>query len=179
VRAVTPAPAAGPPPTAQSDRESRAWTVLAGVPDPEIPVLSVVDLGVIRHLRPGPAGNLEVGLAPTYSGCPATVVIRSSVVAALAAAGLGPVTVVEVLSPPWSSDWLSDTGRQKLEHYGIAPPAEAVGSPRELWRPAPTVCCPRCESRETTELSHFGSTPCKALYRCNACLEPFEYFKCI
>jgi ring-1,2-phenylacetyl-CoA epoxidase subunit PaaD len=159
--------------------ESRAWRVLGEVQDPEIPVLSVVDLGVIRHVHAGAAGALEVGLAPTYSGCPATAVIRESVAAALRAAGFGPVTVVEVLSPPWSSDWLSDDGRQKLERYGIAPPAEAVTSPRDLWREAPTVRCPRCASPETAELSRFGSTPCKALYRCSACLEPFEYFKCI
>jgi len=139
----------------------------------------VVDLGVIRHVRAGEAGELAVGLAPTYSGCPATAVIRTNVIEALRAAGFDPVTVVEVLSPPWTSDWLSAEGRRKLEHYGITPPAEAVGSPRELWRPAPSVRCPRCASQHTSELSHFGSTPCKALYRCNDCLEPFEYFKCI
>jgi ring-1,2-phenylacetyl-CoA epoxidase subunit PaaD len=162
-----------------ADLESRAWDVLAGVQDPEIPVLSVVDLGVIRHVRTDATGTLEIGLAPTYSGCPATAVIRASIVAALRASGFESVTVVEVLSPPWSSDWLSAAGRQKLEGYGIAPPAEAVASPRDLWRPAPTVRCPRCASQQTTELSRFGSTACKALYRCNTCLEPFEYFKCI
>jgi ring-1,2-phenylacetyl-CoA epoxidase subunit PaaD len=159
--------------------EARAWQVLAEVQDPEIPVISVVDLGVIRHVRADAGGALEVGLAPTYSGCPATAVIQQSVVAALQAAGFEHVTVVEVLAPPWTSDWLSAEGRRKLEHYGIAPPAEAVASPRELWRAAPVVACPRCASRDTTETSRFGSTPCKALHRCNICLEPFEYFKCI
>lgn len=177
--AVVPVTAAGLARTPRPELEAHAWRVLGEVQDPEIPVLSVVDLGVIRHVRAEEAGALEVGLAPTYSGCPATAVIRASVVAALRAAGFEPVTVVEVLSPPWTSDWLSAEGRRKLEHYGIAPPAEAVGSPRELWHPAPTVRCPRCASQHTIELSRFGSTPCKALYRCNACLEPFEYFKCI
>jgi ring-1,2-phenylacetyl-CoA epoxidase subunit PaaD len=159
--------------------EARAWRLLAAVADPEIPVISVVDLGIVRSVRTVPARGLEVGLSPTYSGCPATAVIRASVVAALEAGGFSPVSVVDVLSPPWSSDWISAEGRRKLENYGIAPPAEAVGSPRALWRPAPPIACPRCGSRSTTETSAFGSTPCKALHRCEACLEPFEYFKCI
>lgn len=165
--------------TEQGALESRAWGALAEVEDPEIPVLSVVDLGVIRHVRATEAGGIEVGLAPTYSGCPATEVIRASVSAALASAGLAPVEVVEVLSPPWTSDWISAAGRDKLERYGIAPPAEAVTSPRRIGRPAAAVRCPRCGSSRTTETSHFGSTPCKALHRCEDCLEPFEAFKCI
>ena len=160
-------------------REARAWQVLADVPDPEIPVISVVDLGVIRHVHATADGGLEVGLSPTYSGCPASAVIEQHVTAALGAAGCGAVRVVPVLAPPWSSDWLSAAGRRKLEQYGIAPPAEAVASPRELWRKPPNVRCPRCNSCDTRETSHFGSTPCKALYRCDSCLEPFEYFKCI
>lgn len=171
---VAPAPAGA----LAAEREAHAWRVLGEVQDPEIPVISVVDLGVIRHVRASDSG-LEVGLAPTYSGCPATAVIRSSVEAALEQAGFDPVNVVEVLSPPWTSDWLSDDGRRKLERYGIAPPVEAVATPRELWRPAPAIRCPRCHSRDTSEVSRFGSTPCKALHRCNACLEPFEYFKCL
>lgn len=159
--------------------ESRAWAALCEVTDPEIPVLSVVDLGLIRHVKWNATGAIEVGLAPTYSGCPATAVIRASVMAALRAAGFDQPSVVEVLSPPWTSDWLSAEGRQKLRSYGIAPPAETVTSPREIWRHTPNVHCPRCESQNTEELSRFGSTPCKALYRCKACLEPFEYFKCI
>ena len=159
--------------------EARAWMALATVEDPEIPVLSVVDLGVIRHVRAGTGGALEVGLAPTYSGCPATEVIRASVAAALAAAGLAPVAIVEVLSPPWTSDWISAAGRDKLERYGIAPPAESVSSPRQLGRGPIALRCPRCGSARTRELSRFGSTPCKALHRCDECLEPFEYFKCI
>ena len=173
------APAAVPTPLKPRERESEAWRVLGEVQDPEIPVLSVVDLGVIRRVHVAPSGALEVDLAPTYSGCPASLVIRSSVVSALRAAGFDPISVTEVLSPPWSSDWLSEAGRQKLKSYGIAPPAESVASPRALWRAEPSVACPRCDSHDTQVTSQFGSTPCKALYRCNACLEPFEYFKCI
>ncbi len=159
--------------------ELQAWAALRAVTDPEIPVLSVVDLGLIRHVNCDGAGRVEVGLAPTYSGCPATTIIRGSVIAALRAAGFAQPSVAEILAPPWTSDWLSPEGRQKLQRYGIAPPAHPVASPRALWLDAPTVGCPRCESTDTEELSRFGSTPCKALYRCKACLEPFEYFKCI
>jgi ring-1,2-phenylacetyl-CoA epoxidase subunit PaaD len=159
--------------------ESRAWTALRAVTDPEIPVLSVVDLGLIRHVTCDGTGHIEVGLAPTYSGCPATAIIRGSVIAALRAAGFTQASVAEILAPPWSSDWLSAEGRQKLQRYGVAPPAHPVASPRALWLDAPTVQCPRCESKDTEELSRFGSTPCKALHRCKTCLEPFEYFKCI
>ena len=164
---------------ALASAESTAWAALREVTDPEIPVLSVVDLGLIRHLKCTASGHIEVGLAPTYSGCPATAVIRGSVIAALHAAGFAQPRVVEILAPPWSSDWLSAEGRQKLQRYGIAPPAHPVASPRALWLDAPAVHCPRCDALDTEELSRFGSTPCKALYRCKTCLEPFEYFKCI
>ena len=149
------------------------------VTDPELPFLTVVDLGLIRHVALGDDGVLEVGLAPTYSGCPATAVIRGRVAAALRAAGFADARIVEVLSPAWSSDWLTDAARQKLARHGIAPPVGPVHSPRELSHASAPIRCPRCESAATTELSRFGSTPCKALYRCQACLEPFEYFKCI
>ncbi len=148
---------------------ARLRGILAQVADPEIPVLSVLDLGVIRHLSLGPDGKLEVGISPTYSGCPANAVIKADVLRALGAAGFDAVAV-DVLAPPWSSDWLSEEGRRKLEKYGIAPP----GAPSDA-RPA----CPRCGSACTSRTSEFGSTPCKALYRCDACLEPFDYFKCI
>lgn len=158
---------------------THAWTTLQEVTDPEIPVLSVVDLGLIRRLDIGADGVLEVDLAPTYSGCPAMAVIRGAIEAALRAAGLGSVRINEVLAPAWTSDWLSAEGRQKLLRYGIAPPVKAVDTPRGIWRAATIVHCPRCDSTATEELSHFGSTPCKALYRCQGCLEPFEHFKCI
>jgi ring-1,2-phenylacetyl-CoA epoxidase subunit PaaD len=158
---------------------TRAWAALQDVVDPEIPVLSVVDLGLIRRREVDGAGALEVDLAPTYSGCPAMAVIRGAVEAALRAAGLGTVRINEVLAPAWTSDWLSAEGRQKLLRYGIAPPVKAVDTPRGIWRAPTIVRCPRCDSASTEELSHFGSTPCKALYRCQGCLEPFEHFKCI
>ena len=169
-----PAVAAG----AMAAREQRVWELLAEVPDPEIPVLSIVDLGIVRHVRHFADGRLRVALTPTYSGCPATEVIRSAVRAALDAAGFSEALLEEALSPPWSSDWLTAEGRRKLAAFGIAPPEKEAASPRALW-PAPAVACPRCGSRATERISEFGSTPCKAHYRCRACAEPFDYFKCL
>ena len=145
---------------------ARLFGVLAQVPDPEIPVLSVLDLGVIRHLHLRPDGRVEVGITPTYSGCPATPAIKADVVRALTKAGFEAVAV-DVLSPPWTTDWISAEGRRKLEVFGIAPPGNSP------------VSCPRCGSKQTAKQSEFGSTPCKALYKCESCLEPFDYFKCI
>jgi len=164
---------------APGDPIARARHVLAGVPDPEIPVLSLVDLGIIRSVEVGADGTLTVGVSPTYSGCPATAVIRADIVAALDAEGLARVRVVDVLSPPWTSDWISEDGRRKLEAYGIAPPPAPVASVRALTIPEASPRCPRCGAADTELLSEFGSTPCKALHRCRACLEPFDRFKCI
>jgi ring-1,2-phenylacetyl-CoA epoxidase subunit PaaD len=147
----------------------QVWRVLRSVMDPEIPVLSVVDLGVVRYVRSDGAG-LHVGITPTYSGCPATEVIQRSIREALAREELEDVTVETVLSPPWTSEWLSEEGRRKLEAFGIAAPTA---------RSAANVACPRCGSREVQRVSEFGSTPCKAHYRCGDCLEPFDVFKCI
>lgn len=149
---------------------------LGEVADPEIPVLSITDLGIVRDVVVG--DGVRVALAPTYSGCPATEVIERSVVDALTARGLGPVTIERVLSPPWTTDWISAEGRDKLQCYGIAPPPRAAGK-RALLRGDAPVACPRCGSTVTSEVSEFGSTPCKASWRCDECLEPFEYFKCI
>jgi ring-1,2-phenylacetyl-CoA epoxidase subunit PaaD len=149
-------------------REQLVWALLAEVSDPEIPVLSIVDLGIVRHVRQDGDGRLHVGITPTYSGCPATEVIRIAVRAALDAAGLADAVLEEVLSPPWTSEWLTSEARAKLKAFGIAPPEEH----------APLVTCPRCGSRATERVSEFGSTPCKAHYRCSACQEPFDYFKC-
>jgi len=164
------------------DRERAVWAVLESVPDPEIPVLTIVDLGIVRHVRWLPRGDgqpeLHVGITPTYSGCPATEVIRQMVSAALEREGYNGAIIEEVLSPPWTSDWLTDEGRRKLEAYGIAPPDRVVSHPRHLFR-AHVVACPRCGSRATERVSEFGSTPCKAHYRCTSCLEPFDYFKCL
>jgi ring-1,2-phenylacetyl-CoA epoxidase subunit PaaD len=153
--------------------------VLAGVSDPEIPVLSLVDLGIVRSIEVETDGTLCVGLTPTYSGCPATAVIRADAAAALAGAGFARVRLIDVLSPPWTSDWISADGCRKLEAYGIAPPPAPVASLRALTAPNPAAACPRCGSADTELLSEFGSTPCKALHRCRACLEPFDRFKCI
>jgi ring-1,2-phenylacetyl-CoA epoxidase subunit PaaD len=147
------------------------------VADPEIPIISIVELGIVRDLRVTD-GGIDVDLSPTYTGCPATEVIEQHVQAALDAEGFGSVRVHRVLSPPWTTDWVSDSGRDKLEAYGIAPPAAGAGK-RSLLAPDRPAACPRCRSLETTRVSEFGSTPCKASYKCDACLEPFEYFKCI
>lgn len=157
------------PSTLSPELLARLHGILAQVADPEIPVLSVLDLGIVRHLLFRSDGRLEVGISPTYSGCPANAVIKADVLRALAGAGFDAVAT-DVLAPPWSSDWLSAEGRRKLEAFGIAPPAGRGNAP---------ATCPRCRSDRTTRISEFGSTPCKALYRCEACLEPFDYFKCI
>jgi ring-1,2-phenylacetyl-CoA epoxidase subunit PaaD len=151
---------------------------LGEVQDPEIPILSIIDLGIVRYVRGETRDALHVGLTPTYSGCPATLVIRGAVAAALARAGFAGASIETVLAPPWSSDWLTPAARVKLSSYGIAPPAEAVSNPRRLFGSAP-IGCPRCQSAATRLVSEFGSTPCKAHYLCTACLEPFDYFKCI
>jgi ring-1,2-phenylacetyl-CoA epoxidase subunit PaaD len=163
---------------ALGDRVSLAWDALATVDDPEIPTLSILDLGLIRGITPRADGILEVGLSPTYVGCPATDVIRRSVEDALTGAGVGGFVVTTVLSPAWTSDWITTEGRRKLELYGIVPPEHSASSMRDVLRNRP-VACPRCRSTDTDCISEFGSTPCKALHRCRACLEPFEYFKCI
>ena len=158
--------------------ERTVWRVLDSVLDPEIPVLSVIDLGIVRHVRTSDSGAIEVGVSPTYSGCPATEVIRRSIVHALRDAGFEDARTVDVLSPPWTSDWITPEGREKLRRFGIAPPATAVSSPRHLFG-QPRVACPRCGSEQTERVSEFGSTPCKAHYQCRSCAEPFDYFKCI
>jgi ring-1,2-phenylacetyl-CoA epoxidase subunit PaaD len=162
---------------ADADRRlSRAWDALASVEDPEIPAVNILDLGLIRSVTIRPDGTLDVGLSPTYVGCPATEVIRRSVETALSDAGVGPLAVTNVLSPAWTSDWITAEGRRKLEIYGIVPPQHSASMRDILRKP---VGCPRCRSIDTECVSEFGSTPCKALHRCRACLEPFEYFKCI
>ena len=158
---------------------ARASAVLDGVADPEIPVISVVELGIVRSLECEADGTLAVGVSPTYSGCPATAVIKADIRAALERAGFARVRIDDVLAPPWSSEWISEAGRRKLEEYGIAPPPRPVANARALRGAAAEPHCPRCGSADTELLSEFGSTPCKALHRCRACLEPFDCFKCI
>ncbi|QXT39597.1 1,2-phenylacetyl-CoA epoxidase subunit PaaD [Gymnodinialimonas ceratoperidinii] len=144
------------------------WAWLDEVPDPEIPVISLVDLGIVRDVA-WQDETLEVTLTPTYSGCPATAVIELSVDEALREKGIADLRLKRQIAPPWTTDWLSDKGRAKLEAYGIAPPNPA-GGPSQ---------CPRCQSTALERISQFGSTPCKAQWRCKDCLEPFDYFKCI
>ena len=161
------------------ERVALAWNALGGVEDPEIPAVSIVELGLVRFVDVRPGGRIEVGLSPTYVGCPATEVIRRAAKDALQEAGVGEAEVTHVLSPAWSSDWISTEGRRKLLAYGIVPPEHTVSNMRDILRADRPVACPRCHSVDTERLSEFGSTPCKALHRCRACLEPFEYFKCI
>ncbi len=152
-----------------------AW--LSAVPDPEIPVLTITDLGIVRGVELD-GDSVTVSLAPTYSGCPATEFIERAVVEALEGHGVASVSIDRQLSPAWTTDWISDAGRDKLRGYGIAPP-EKGGGKRALLRGNRAVACPRCGSVSTALVSEFGSTACKAAYRCEECLEPFEYFKCI
>jgi ring-1,2-phenylacetyl-CoA epoxidase subunit PaaD len=158
----------------------RAWELLKEVKDPEIPVLSVIDMGVIRDIRALNEGGYEVDITPTYSGCPAMKMIEILVIAELEANGIRPVKVNSVLSPAWTTDWITENGRQKLKEYGIAPPVERANQKRvdALFAEAPKVPCPHCGAEDTKQISQFGSTACKALYQCNDCKEPFDYFKC-
>ncbi|WP_193180281.1 1,2-phenylacetyl-CoA epoxidase subunit PaaD [Nisaea sediminum] len=163
---------------ANSAEEARLWTALEEVSDPEIPVLSVVDLGVIREVEvDGSAATVTI--TPTYSGCPAMSYIEMMVRDAVLKAGFAEVNVRTVLAPAWTTDWLSEAGREKLKGIGIAPPAEVSTSKQSLLGIDPVVACPRCGSEHTEIISQFGSTACKALYRCTDCAEPFDYFKCI
>jgi len=158
----------------------RARAALETVTDPEIPVLTVADLGILRDVKLADDGRIEVVITPTYSGCPAMTMIEHNIVAALESAGFRDPKVTTVLFPPWTTDWLSEDGRRKLEDYGIAPPVEATSSKRALlFGQEEEIRCPRCKSAETERVSEFGSTPCKAHYRCRECLEPFDYFKCL
>ena len=163
---------------------AQIWDWLADVPDPEIPVISVVDLGIVRNVA-WEDDECVVTITPTYSGCPATLVIAESIEAALKNRGIARFKMKTQLSPAWTTDWMSDAGKIKLKGYGIAPPAQQViDISRITSRLARkrvedlTVACPHCGSSNTRCSSQFGSTPCKALYRCGDCLEPFDYFKC-
>jgi ring-1,2-phenylacetyl-CoA epoxidase subunit PaaD len=153
-----------------------AWAVAATVTDPEVPVLTIEDLGVLRTVEVS-GDSAVVTLTPTYSGCPALDTMRDDVILALTAAGYGPVEVRSTLSPAWTTDWMTDAGKRKLTEYGIAPPTGRAGVRSGLIRLQLAVKCPRCGSLDTREVAHFGSTSCKALYECRACLEPFDHFK--
>jgi ring-1,2-phenylacetyl-CoA epoxidase subunit PaaD len=169
--------------TGTQDLEARrARRVAEQVPDPELPMLTLADLGVLRGVEVAEDGTVVAALTPTYSGCPAMAEMRAGVAARLKAAGFARVDVRTVLDPPWTTDWITDEGRRKLAEHGIAPPGPA---PRRAAGPVPLtlsparhrVACPRCGSADTEESSRFGATSCKALWRCRACREPFEYVK--
>ncbi len=162
--------------TASARTRDEAWRIAAAVPDPEVPVLTIEDLGVLRAVEVDDSG-VRVTLTPTYSGCPAIDQMRDDVLLSLTAAGFRDITVDFTLSPAWTTDWMSEAGKQKLEAYGIAPPTHRAGERRG---PIPVmigVKCPRCGSLRTREVSRFGSTACKSHFECLACLEPFDHFK--
>ncbi len=165
-----------------ASRVARAWHVLDGVLDPEVPVVSVRDLGIVRDVADADDGGITVVVTPTYSGCPATEVIEQSIVDALQAEGLGPVHVEMRRAPAWTTDWMSEDGRAKLRAYGIAPPGAVRAAETSPLRFVPrtriqALACPRCEGMDTERISAFGATACKAIWRCKACGEPFEHFK--
>lgn len=151
---------------------------LEDVVDPEIPVLSIAEIGILREVRLGEDGAVEVVITPTYSGCPAMNMVALEIELALARAGVGRHRIVTRQSPAWTTDWLSAAAREKLRAYGIAPPVSPSSSKRSLFS-SDKVACPKCGSGVTERVSEFGSTSCKALYRCVTCREPFDYFKCI
>lgn len=169
-------------PAITNDTVQKVWDMLATVADPEVPVLTILDLGIVREVKVSGSGEnekIEIIITPTYSGCPAMDMIRMNIRLVLAEEGLKNYTLTTVLSPAWTTDWMSEEGKQKLKAYGIAPPnpQQNVCTP-ELFQQEEAVQCPRCESWHTHRISEFGSTACKALYQCDDCREPFDYFKC-
>lgn len=172
--ALSASASAGTPP---ADRERAVWNVLAGVNDPEIPAVTIVDLGIVRRVEATEGSPVRVVITPTYTGCPATDVITFLIRTALEDAGFPDAEIVTEISPPWTTDWISEEGRRKLRDYGIAPPPGAASRRALLGEPL-EIACPRCGSTDTERVSQFSSTPCKALHRCRSCLEPFEAFKC-
>lgn len=160
--------------TALKPAIDEVWDWLKDVPDPEIPVVSVVELGIVRDIA-WDKDELIVTVTPTYSGCPATAVISISIEEALRNRGVEKLRINTQLSPPWTTAWITKEARGKLKEYGIAPPDDSASCAGAL--KTPDIACPRCESKDVECVSQFGSTPCKAHYRCRACLEPFDYFK--
>ncbi|MEO5892137.1 MAG: 1,2-phenylacetyl-CoA epoxidase subunit PaaD [Ferruginibacter sp.] len=165
-----------------STEEKKIWEILESVVDPEVPVLSVIDLGIIRDIivSNGPGtGSVEVFITPTYSGCPAMDAISVDIKLRLIEKGYKNVKVISLLSPAWTTEWMTDTGKEKLKAYGIAPPhPKQIVCESNFFAESEAVQCPLCDSYHTKLISRFGSTPCKALYQCEDCKEPFDYFKC-
>lgn len=158
--------------------EEQILEILETVCDPEIPVLTVRDLGIIREIRVSGEQAVEVVITPTYSGCPAMNTIEAEIKTTLKNHGLTDVKVTTVLSPPWTTAWISEEGKRRLKEYGIAPPVEETLDKSALFGEPKQIQCPHCGSMDTVLVSQFGSTACKALYKCRECLEPFDYFKC-
>jgi len=159
-------------------KTEHVYDLLEEVKDPEIPVLSIRDLGILRNVSVADDGIVSVIITPTYSGCPAMDTIEQDIKKTLTEAGFE-IKVTTKISPAWTTDWMTEEGREKLEEYGIAPPAESTADKASLLGKPKVVRCPRCKSEDTSLISQFGSTACKALYRCDDCLETFDYFKCI
>ena len=164
--------------TEQEHKKAKIWELLEAVPDPEIPVLSVVDLGIVREVQVL-GSEIKLTITPTYSGCPAMNTIAEDIKEKLISEGYQQLSIETRLSPAWTTDWLSPAGKEKLEAYGIAPPVEDEQDAHALFGKDTKVCCPLCKSANTKLISPFGSTPCKAFYQCQDCLEPFDYFKCL
>lgn len=159
--------------------KSAIYKILESVSDPEIPVVTIADLGILQDVDIDETSQkIKVFITPTYNGCPAMDMITVNIKAALQEAGISDVEVISLLEPVWTTDWITDAGRQKLLDYGISPPAQKSRDSSFLSGDAPRVQCPQCRSFHTELISRFGSTACKALYKCNDCLEPFDYFKC-
>ncbi len=156
----------------------KVWSILKTVCDPEVPVLTIIDLGIVRDVKVQ-ADKVEIIITPTYSGCPAMDVISMNIRMALLQEGISNISITQNLSPAWTTDWMTEEGKQKLKAYGIAPPQykQAVCEP-EAFAKEEAIQCPLCNSYNTRLVSQFGSTACKALYQCNDCKEPFDYFKC-
>ncbi|MFT7612353.1 MAG: ring-1,2-phenylacetyl-CoA epoxidase subunit PaaD [Parvicellaceae bacterium] len=157
-------------------KESQIKEILSNVFDPEIPVLSVIDLGIIREID---LLNKVITITPTYSGCPAMDVFEVDIKSALDEKNITGFQIESTLSPAWTTDWISEEGKRKLEEYGIAPPVGSSSDKQVLFGEEKVVPCPQCKSKNTKLISQFGSTACKALYKCEDCLEPFDYFKCL
>ena len=158
-------------------QEARAWKAAASVLDPEVPAVTVAELGILRSVKIDDQGRAVAKVSPTYTGCPAVLAIELGIEIALREAGFEPL-IERSITPAWTTDWVTEEGREKLRAYGIAPPVAGSASKRALFGEV-QVCCPRCAATDTEKLSEFGSTACKAQYRCNVCHEPFDYFKCI
>ncbi len=157
--------------------EAQVWKILESVNDPEVPVLNILDLGIVREVSIE-NDHINISITPTYTGCPAMKVIEWDIISRLKQEGIDNFNIKTILSPAWTTDWMSEAGRKKLKDYGIAPPQYDKGDPTALFQAEKKIACPHCDSSNTKMVSEFGSTACKAFYKCLDCLEPFDYFKC-